>query len=183
MTEFHTDPTSGEAMYREIGEPIIKELSQKDTSIIEERLEYSKTFYPEQYEAVSEEYKKSSNNKAYYDFLRARRIINCCFGKNDSKPDIDGDGNTNFELVDCPIIAECKWYKIICQPKFNSTLSDKELIVMEKFFNGHKTESIADDLFLSIHTVRNHRRNSLQKLGLHSLIEFQDFAHKNKLFK
>jgi DNA-binding NarL/FixJ family response regulator len=86
-------------------------------------------------------------------------------------------------MVKCPRIAECKYFKIICQPQFDSTLSVRELEVMKMYFDNCKTESIADSLFLSIHTVRNHRRNALQKLGLHSLIEFQDFAHKNKLFK
>lgn len=116
-------------------------------------------------------------------FLRARRIVNCCFGENDRQADIDEFGNYNFEMVKCPRMAECKYFKIICQPKFDSSLSERELEVMKLYFNHVPTDQIAEKLFLSIHTVKNHRKNSLRKLKLHSLEEFQDFAHKNQLFK
>jgi len=183
MTEFSTDPMTGEGMYRRVGESVVNQFTLKDTDIAAELLERSETFYPEQAEALKKEYAKSSANKPYYDFLRARRIINCCFGENDRQPDVDQFGNYNFEMVKCPLIAECKYFKIICQPKFDSTLSARELEVMKKYYENCKTETIAEDLFLSIHTVKNHRRNALQKLGLHSLIEFKDYAHNNKLFK
>jgi DNA-binding CsgD family transcriptional regulator len=183
MREFYTDPITGEAMVKEVGEQTVKQMGVKDTELIASILQRSETFYPEQYEAVCKEYSKSSANVPYYNFLRARRIINCCFGENDRQPDIDEFGNYHFEPVKCPRIAECKYFRIICQPKFNSSLSDREKEVMKLYFEHVKTEDIADRLFLSIHTVNNHRRNSLQKLQLHSLEEFQDYAHKNQLFK
>lgn len=181
-TEFHTDPYTGEGMFRRVGEPIVNEFTQKDNEIAAELLERSETFYPEQFEALGIEYAKSSANKQFFNFLRARRIINCCFGENDRQPDVNEFGNYNFEMVRCPRIAECKWFKIICQPKFNSTLSERELEVMKMYFDNVKTNDIAERLFLSIHTVKNHRRNSLAKLKLHSLKEFNDFVHNNKLF-
>ena len=183
MIEYYTDPITGEAMYRKIGEPVVRELTIKDTEAIQELLETSKTFYPEQFAALNEEYAKSSQNKTYFDFLRARRIVNCCFGENDRQADVDEFGRYNFEMVKCPLIAECKYFKIICQPKFSSTLSDRELEVMKLYFNHVPTDKIAEKLFLSIHTVNNHRKNSLRKLNLHSLEEFQDYAHKNQIFK
>lgn len=181
-TEFYTDPMTGEGMYRKIGEPIVKELTQKDVEIIDELLEISKIFYPEQYEALCAEYEKSSANKPFYNFLRARRIVNCCFGENDRQQDVDEFANYHFEMVKCPRMAECKYYKIICQPKFNSTLTERELEVMKFYFENYKTDVIAEKLFLSIHTVKNHRRNALKKLKLHSLKEFNDYVHNNKLF-
>ena len=81
MIEYYTDPITGEAMYRKIGESIVRELTSKDTEAIQEILETSKTFYPEQFAALNEKYAKSSLNKTYFDFLRARRIVNCCFGE------------------------------------------------------------------------------------------------------
>jgi DNA-binding NarL/FixJ family response regulator len=36
-------------------------------------------------------------------------------------------------------------------------------------------------LFLSFHTVGNHRKNILRKLSAHSKAEIVDFAHKNNL--
>lgn len=182
LIEFHTDYSSGQAFYRFIGESSCHELNETDREIISLLLDHSKNFYPEQYAALEKEYSKSAENTIYYDFLRARRIINCCFGMNDSTVDFDS-GCLNFELVKCPLKAECKYYKIICQPKFNSTLSDRELEVMNKYFNNESTDSIAESLFISIHTVRNHKKNALKKLGLHSIDEFINYAHKNKLFK
>jgi len=79
-------------------------------------------------------------------------------------------------------MAECKYHRIICLPKFNSRLSEREKEVMSFYFNHVQTEEIAERLFISIHTVNNHRKNSLAKLRLHSLEEFQDYAHKNNLF-
>ena len=180
--EFYTDPSNGEAMYRIIGNKTVKEFSQKDTEITEYVLKISEVFYPEQHKALNEIYAKSQPNKSLYDFIRARRIINCCFGENDRIPDIDIYGQHHIESVKCPIICECKYYKVICQPKFNSNLSDREYVVMELYFRHVQTEKIAEKLFISVHTVNNHRRNALQKMGLHNLEQFQDYAHRNSLF-
>lgn len=181
--EFHTDPMTGEAMYRKVGQPCIKQMTRNDSEIISELLAVSETFYPEQYEALCREYCKSSINKQYYDFLRARRIVNCCYGENDSQSDIDEFGHRHFERIKCPRMAECKNYRIICLPKLNSSLSEREKEVMELYFHHVSTEGISERLFLSIHTVNNHRKNSLSKLRLHSLEEFQDFAHRTNLFQ
>lgn len=182
MREFFTDPVTGQAMYQDSGGPI-KKMTEDDKQMIDELLFRSENFYPEQYNALCEEYSKSEANKPYYDFLRARRIVNCCFGSHDSRTDIAKDGTYNFEIVKCPMIAECKYHKIICQPAFNSNLTESELRVMRLVYELVPTEQIAERLFLSIHTVNNHRRNALQRLKLHSIEEFIGYAHKNNLFK
>ena len=181
MIEFHTDYSTGQAFYRFIGEDSCRELKESDTDIIKLILDNSKSFYPDQYDALEKEYSKSSANKLYYDFLRARRIVNCCFGENDCKVDLDR-GVINFELVKCPRMAECKYYKIICQPKFNTKLSERESEVMKLYYNNVLTEDIAEKLFISIHTVNNHRKNALRKLNLHSIEEFIAYAFKKKMY-
>lgn len=181
LIEFHTDYSTGQAFYRFIGEDSFRELKETDTDIIKLVLDNSRDFYPEQYEALEKEYAKSSCNKRYYDFLRARRIINCCFGENDSKVDFDR-GQFNFELVKCPRMAECKYYKIICQPRFNTKLSERESEVMKLYYNNVRTEEIAEKLFISIHTVNNHRKSALRKLNLHSIDEFIAYAFKKKMY-
>lgn len=182
MKEFFTDPLTGEAMYRNTDEPI-KQMTDKDKELISELLSRSENFYPEQYEALNKEYKRSAANKPYYDFLRARRIVNCCFGEHDCKNDIDQHGVYHFEMVKCPLIAECKYYKIICQPTYNSNLTSAELEIMKMVYDHVPTEEIAEKTFRSIHTVNNHRRNALQRLRLHSIEEFISYAFKNNLFK
>lgn len=182
MIEFFTDRQTGQALYR-VDSGVVKELTEKDTQIINELLVRSKEFYPEQYNALEDVYGKSSVNKSYYNFLRARRIVNCCFGEFDSKADIDSKGYYNYEIVKCPMIAECKHYKIICQPQYSSKLTDAETRVMKRVFDGKTSDIIAEELFISHHTVNNHRRNALQRLGLKSIDEFIRYAHLNELFK
>jgi len=182
MIEFYTDYSSGQAMYRFIGEDSCRELKESDTEIIKLILDNSKEFYPEQYAALEKEYAKSSCNKRYFDFLRARRIINCCFGENDCRVDFDR-GFFNFELVKCPRMAECKYYKIICQPKFNTALTERENEVMKMYYQNVSTEDIAEKLFISIHTVNNHRKSALRKLNLTSLAEFIAYAFKKKMYE
>ncbi len=181
--EFHTDPRTGEAMYKIAGENVCRELTQEDTEIIGDILADSEAFYPDQFSAVNKEYAISSANRRYYDFLRARRIINCCFGMNDRQSDIDEWGGYHFEQVQCPRIAECKGYKIICNPTFRTSLTERETEVMQLYFNGVATESIAERLFISIHTVNNHRKHALRRLKLHSIAEFIEYAHRNKIFE
>ena len=50
-------------------------------------------------------------------------------------------------------------------------LSARELEVLRSLATGRSTDAIASELFLSIHTVRNHVRNILMKLGAHSKLE------------
>ena len=50
-------------------------------------------------------------------------------------------------------------------------LTARELQVLTLLAEGASTDQIAADLFLSLHTVRNHVRNILGKLGAHSKLE------------
>ncbi|MFW5759195.1 MAG: response regulator transcription factor, partial [Bacteroidota bacterium] len=47
--------------------------------------------------------------------------------------------------------------------------------------NGYKTREIADELGLSFHTVNNHRKNILRKLGFKNLAALVNFAVENGL--
>jgi DNA-binding NarL/FixJ family response regulator len=50
-------------------------------------------------------------------------------------------------------------------------LSTRELGVLRLLATGRSSDAIASELFLSIHTVRNHVRNILMNLGAHSKLE------------
>jgi len=50
-------------------------------------------------------------------------------------------------------------------------LSTRELEVLKCLAQAKPTNQIAEDLFLSVHTVRNHIRNILFKFGAHSKME------------
>jgi DNA-binding NarL/FixJ family response regulator len=55
-------------------------------------------------------------------------------------------------------------------------LSTRELEVLKLLAQARPTSQIAEDLFLSVHTVRNHTRNILNKLGAHSRMGAIAFA-------
>ena len=60
-----------------------------------------------------------------------RRFCKCNFGELDNTSrDIDKKGGFNFERVKCPMRGECKYEGIICNPQFNSRISDAEMRVM-----------------------------------------------------
>lgn len=135
-------------------------------------------FYPEAYVRLWI-YSKNSNNKRYRDFIAVRRFIKCNFGLYDNMIDVDENWNFNFEVVGCPLRGECKHDKVICAPKFNSKLSDRQIEVMRMLYDGKNDSEIAEKLFISLNTVNNHRKNSFRKVGVHSMAEFMRYAMTN----
>ncbi|MBA3309725.1 MAG: response regulator transcription factor [Nocardioidaceae bacterium] len=60
-------------------------------------------------------------------------------------------------------------------------LTDRELEVLNLVARGHNNREIAKDLFISENTVKNHVRNMLEKLQLHSRVEAVMYAVREKL--
>ncbi len=60
-------------------------------------------------------------------------------------------------------------------------LTQRELEVMRLVANGRDANAIASDLGLSVHTVRSHLQNTLEKLGAHSQIEALALARQRGL--
>ena len=113
-----------------------------------------------------------------------RRFCKCNFGELDNTSrDIDKNGGFNFERVKCPMRGECKYEGIICCPQFYSHISNAEMRVMQMVYQGANNEEIADKLYLSPHTVKNHIKSVYIKLDIHEKSEFIQYAHKNNLFK
>lgn len=159
-----------------------EEVTEKNQELIEEILQRIENFYPEAYEALNESYQKSQLNQSYFNYLRVRRFLKCNFADLDTSDHDDNDGVFNFEKIHCPLRGECKFDGIICMPKFNSKLSDSELRVMRLYYNNESIDRIADHLYLSGHTVRNHIKASYAKLKVHSQAEFIAYANRNHLF-
>ena len=100
----------------------------------------------------------------------------------DNTIDVDANWGFNFEFVSCPLRGECKWDGVLCQPKFDSKLSNRQLEVMELCYNGASDEEIAERLFLSLQTIKYHKKVVYRKLGLHNMAEFIKYAATNNLF-
>ena len=60
-------------------------------------------------------------------------------------------------------------------------LSTREIQVVRMIGEGHTSESAANVLGISPHTVRKHRENIKRKLGLGTVAELSSYAHRNQL--
>jgi DNA-binding NarL/FixJ family response regulator len=60
-------------------------------------------------------------------------------------------------------------------------LTDRELEVLKLVAQGMSNREIAEDLYISENTVKNHVRNILEKLHLHSRMEAVVYAVREKL--
>jgi DNA-binding CsgD family transcriptional regulator len=179
--EFYTTP-EGDVTIRPLGESEVQ-LREKDTDFIQNFLEILREYYPEAHKSLMEIYSRSESNKRYRDFLAVRRFIKCNFALYDNKIDVDANWNFKFEFVGCPLRGECKYDRVICSPKFNVNLSDRQIEVMQLCYEGKKDDEIAERLFISMNTVANHRKTVFKKLGLHNMVEFIRYANSNNIFK
>jgi PAS domain S-box-containing protein len=66
-------------------------------------------------------------------------------------------------------------------PAANADLTNRELEVLSLLAQGFSTDKIARSLFISPSTARNHIRNILQKLQVHSRLEAVVQAYKHGL--
>ena len=62
-------------------------------------------------------------------------------------------------------------------------LTDRELQVLRLVAKGMSNREIATELFISENTVKNHVRNMLEKLGMHSRMEAVIYAMRENLFE
>lgn len=62
------------------------------------------------------------------------------------------------------------------KPDEQVTLSDREKQILALIARGYSSKSIARDLSISPHTVNSHRRNMMDKLGVHKTINMVNYA-------
>lgn len=161
-----------------------EQVTEHSVELVRDILSRIREFYPEAYKDLSKWYQKSSANIPYYQFLMVNRFCRCNFGKLDTtKKDVGRNGAFNFERIECPMRGECIHENKVCCPSFNSKLSEAELRVMKLVYEGLGNEEIAESLYLSPHTVKNHIKSVYLKLGIHEKSEFIQYAHNNNLFK
>jgi DNA-binding CsgD family transcriptional regulator len=157
-------------------------VEETQTELITDILDKIRNCYPDAYKALSEKYSKSSVNAPYYQYLMVNRFCRCNFGVLDTTQQDMTSDRFNFEKVNCPMRGECLFEGIICCPKYNSKLSVAESRVMKLVYEGNSTEEIANKLYLSLRTIKNHIKSVYLKLGIHEKSEFIRYAENNKLF-
>ena len=67
------------------------------------------------------------------------------------------------------------------QPNPIELLTEREIEIIKLVADGKSNNEIADNLFISIHTVHSHKKNMLKKLNLKNSVELISMAYKNKL--
>ncbi len=65
----------------------------------------------------------------------------------------------------------------------SSGLTQREKVILNRVVRGQTTQEIADELFLSVHTVNTHRKNISNKLGIKTLSGLIVYALMNKIVK
>ncbi|HLP05108.1 MAG TPA: helix-turn-helix transcriptional regulator [Paludibacter sp.] len=177
--EFFTSP-EGDVLFS-TEKCIVTELSENETVLIDVLFEKIRTDYPDAFTALSDEYDKSVRNLPYFRFLVVRRFIRCNMSNFDTLAiDFDSEGIFHFEQVSCPMRGECKLYKIVCSPKYNSHLTKTELRILAMYCQPMEMDSIASELYMSPHTVDTHLKNIRRKTECHSKAELMKFYEKIK---
>ena len=80
------------------------------------------------------------------------------------------------------IVEHCLTDKNKTNKKVNENkLSDREIEVLKLLIKGKTNKEIADELFISIHTVISHRKNITGKLGIKSTAAMAIYAVANNI--
>ena len=66
-------------------------------------------------------------------------------------------------------------------PPPHPSLTPRQTEVLHLLEHGYSTDQIADELYLSVETVRNHVRAMLRTLGVHSRLEAVALAHEHRI--
>lgn len=179
-TEFYITPNGGIMINDDKG---TRPLSEQSRDFVSAMIGKINDFHPEALARASEVYNGSRYNIPLFEFKIVRRFIKCNWAKFDSTIDIDQFGNFNFEEGECPLRGECPHEGVICKPKFNSNLSDREREVMQLLYEGYSDDQVANTLFISTETVKTHKRNAFRRTRVHSLPEFIILARDKGMFK
>lgn len=156
-------------------------LTPENRQFIQHFVEMLRLRRPRAYEALKKRYIKSKENKFYYEFLICRGFIKCNFIVHDNRLDVDENGTFNPEFVMCPRMGECPDYGIVCNSQECSQLSSREIEILRLITKGYENTEIGDILYISPHTVHNHRNNMLRKLGMNNTAELVRYWFENNL--
>jgi DNA-binding NarL/FixJ family response regulator len=95
----------------------------------------------------------------------------------DNKIFLNDNSSKIIEIVELCLSNENKSNK----KSFENKLSERETDVLKLLIQGKTNKEIADELFISIHTVISHRKNITTKLGIKSIAAMAIYAVANNI--
>ena len=175
--EFYNSP-DGSIHIRTENELRLFDMSCKD--IINMILVKIQDLYPTAYLMLSGLYRESACNQEFFRFKIVHRFIRCNFGEFDALHfDLDGESGTmHLEDVKCPMRGECAMEGMVCRPKMNTTVSEREREVATLIAKGLTRQQVADTLYISVHTVSRHIDNIKSRLHLKSTAQIISMFHE-----
>lgn len=181
-TEIFTTP-AGKVMIVQDSKVIELQQNNECRDFITEFMECMEKNYKIAHEALREYYKIVLPNYPKYRYMIVSRFIRCNMGEMDTlKRDIDKNGKFHFEEVKCPLRGECKLENVCCKPQFTSTLSEREMQVLQLMVkDGLSSEGISRKLCISKFTADNHRRHIHAKTKTKTPVELAGYFYENNL--
>lgn len=163
--EFYNSP-DGSVVEKPFGEPFFV-YDQSCKAITDEMIAKIRNLYPEAFKALAELYSKSERNKDFFEFRIVHRFIRCNFGEFDALSyDINTAGALCIEDVRCPLRGECLMEGVICKPRLQTELTNREREVALLLGQGLTNSEIAEELCISPFTVRRHIATIKERSGL-----------------
>ena len=177
--EFYKTP-DGSVMMKPAMEPV-KVLHMGCRPEITELLRLIRERYSAAFDGLSEIYTRNEPNRMLYEFNIVSRFVRCNCGEYDTHTmDIDADGMFHFEQVGCPLRGnECRWEGVICNPKIDTKLTDREQEVLELIARGLQAQEIADERSISATTVNRHRENIKARLGVRTVAQLVSYYYEH----
>jgi DNA-binding NarL/FixJ family response regulator len=83
--------------------------------------------------------------------------------------------------VDAHVLATVRPHRGPRAPGLSALLTKREREVVRLLAQGHSNRAISAELYVSLHTVRNHVQNILEKLNAHSKLEAVAVARREGL--
>lgn len=176
--EFYTTP-DGEVMFKAEGEPArVYSIGERD--ITDMVIAHIRDIHQGCFKRLMDIYSSKFRDNKVYEYRAAHRFIRCNFASYDTlQKDIDHNGQFHYEEVTCPLRGECIDQGVVCMPKIDTTLSEREIEVFRHIAEGKPAAEIAEILCLSIPTINRHRENIKIKIGAHSVSQMTAYWYNN----
>lgn len=160
-------------------ELVVVDISDKDSLLID-RLESLKKDSESDFLVISNSQNRESMQRLLGMGIKGIVTKNCSEEEIVSALKSVKKGNRFFCNTILDLVVSAQNEEENCEP---ANLSPREYEVLKLITKGLRTNQIADELHVSVHTINSHRKNILKKLNLSSPAELIVYAIESGLVK